>query len=150
MKRILALSLAGMALVLAACSGGATKKTWGGFDVSLASQKAGPDGFVAGVEIKNNTNKTQILQYNPPAKYTLVVTQGKNEVFRADYGALQKAELLNILPKAAQPHVVGWSYQDKTGKKVAPGSYQVQIYIHAVTTATKGEVSIGPVAVTVK
>lgn len=150
MKRILALILVGMTLMLAACSSGATKKTWGGLEVALGTNNPGPDGFVADAKITNNTSTTQLLQYNPPAKYTLVVTQGSKEIFRADYGSLKEPSLLNILPKASESHIVGWSYQDQTGKKVPPGKYQVQINIHALTTAAKGETSLGPISVTVK
>jgi len=149
MRRLLILVSLSL-LVLTGCTAKGGASNWGSLKVSLDGAQVQPSAWTARLEVENRTEKTQVIQYNGSAKYTVIVSKDGKEISKHSFSALSKPELLNILPGATQSHVLTWAYTDQAGQKVAPGKYQVKAELHAITTNAKGGPVVGPVDVEVK
>ncbi len=156
-----------LVLALTACGGGAGGGTaengpqFGELTVTMEKIEQTEKQWFGFLTITNPTQKNQVIEYFGPAKYTMVVTQGENEVLRMPFEPRDpnKSEVVNFSKGIEKKHPVVWTYVDNKGNKVQPGNYQVKVELHGRTAQVegqqvKGEVTegkvLGPFAVTVK
>lgn len=145
MKRILAPLF--LVFLLAACGrpGG-----FGNLKVTLSNPTVTEKQWYGFLEIANPTDQTQIVQYNPPNRYTMLVTRGGKEYYKGTFEPISKPDLNNILPGATQRFPVVWTFTDQTGKRVPPGTYQVKVVVNAAAVGAEKGITIGPFSVAVK
>lgn len=149
MKRFLVPVLLFM-LLITACSRAATPVKWGSLEVSLVREQTNPTHWTAVMEVRNPTNKTQLVHYNQAHKYTMYVLKDGKEILKAPFGAQTEPELLNVVEGTFAEHRVTWTYKDQDGNPVPKGKYQVKVSLNAETTGAKNGVTVGPVSVVVK
>lgn len=149
MKRILVTLLLSV-LVLSGCSSAGKLQPWGKLQVGLAKIEATDTQWTAQLVVKNPTKQVQLIQYQGPARYTLVVTQGEKEVLRTGFDSLEKPELLNLGGEVEKKHPVAWTYKDQEGNKLPAGTYQVKVELNAATPGADKAAVAGPVKVTIK
>lgn len=158
-----------LALLLPACAPNNAPKQdpeqWGNLRVTLEGAAQTEKQWSAKLAIKNPTDKMQVMQYQGPARYTMVVTRDEEEVLRQNFDALDpsKPEVLNLTAGVTKSHPVVWTYRNNAGQPVEPGTYQISVTLNAITTMPNpnpkaGEPAqqivqpktVGPVTVTVK
>lgn len=154
-----------LALILPACAAKKADPKWGNLEVTLENVQQTETQWSANLVIKNPTDKMQVLQYNHPAKYTMVIKRKgqTEELMRRGFDQVpqDKPEILNIAGGVTKAHPVVWTYLDEAGKKVEPGNYDITVELNAVTVDRVPEAGqpapkaferkvLGPVTVAVK
>jgi hypothetical protein len=151
-----------LALLLSACRGGAIKQSkWGPLEIGMENIQQDEKQWSANLVVKNPTGQMQVMHYVGPARYVLEITRGGNEVLVQGFDAKdpEKAETLNLAGGVTKNHIVVWTFRDKDGNRVEPGTYQARVHLNALTPVkTKaGQATqavqapvLGPFQITVK
>lgn len=145
MKRFLVPLL--LLVLLAACG---RSGEFGNLKVTLSKPTVSEKQWHGFLEITNPTDQTQIVQYNPPNRYTMIVTRGGKEYYKGAFQPISNPDLNNILPGATQRFPVVWTFTDQTGKRVPPGTYQIKVALNAAAQGADKGITIGPIRVAVK
>ncbi len=140
-----------LVLALTACGGGAGGGTaengpqFGELTVTMEKIEQTEKQWSGVLTVTNPTEKNQVIEYYGPAKYTMVVTQGENEILRQSFEPrdAQKQEIVNLAKGVAKKHIVVWTYRDTKGERVPAGKYQVKVELHAATAKTQGQKVVG-------
>lgn len=149
--------LLSLTLLLSACGGQDAK--WGHLEVTLEKVQQTEQQWTARLTVKNPTKQVQALEYNAPARYTMVIKKGEEEILTRPFDMREKesSEVLNLAAGTSKEHVVAWTFLDKEGNRVAPGTYEISVKLEAVTVTKAGSQvnlvqpkTVGPVKVTVK
>jgi len=149
-----------LSLLLSACGGGQGSK-WGNLQLTLEKVEQTDKQWSARMVLTNPTDKVQVIQYNAPARYTMIITQGDKEILNRpfDMRTKEEPEILNLSKGVAKDYVVAWTYLDADGNRVPPGTYEISVRLEAITVVQEaGQAQptvveprqVGPVKVTVK
>jgi len=158
MRRFLLPVLLMLTLLVTACGADQGPK-WGNLELTLEKVEQTDRQWTARMVLRNPTDKVQVIEYNAPARYTMIITKDGQEVLTRpfDVRTKQESEILNLAKGVAKEYVVAWTYLDAEGNRVPPGTYEISVRLEAVTVVQgAGQPTIfepktvGPVKVTVQ
>ncbi|MEW8979350.1 MAG: BsuPI-related putative proteinase inhibitor [Symbiobacterium sp.] len=123
-----------LVLLLTACSGRQNPQ-WGNLRLTLEEINQTDTQWSARLVLTNPTDKVQVIQYTEPYRYTMVVTQGDQEIYTRSFDKRDKEtpEILNLSAGVSKEYVVAWTYRDNEGNRVPPGTYNVSVRLEAIT-----------------
>ncbi|BAD41720.1 hypothetical protein [Symbiobacterium thermophilum] len=136
MRRVLfpVLVVLALALSLAGC-GRAQGPQWGNLNLTLEDVQQNENHWTARMVLSNPTDKVQVIEYTADARYTMIVTRNGQTVLEQPFDILRDGDprILNLSPGVSKEYVVAWTYRNKEGERVEPGTYEVSVRLDAVT-----------------
>lgn len=136
MRRVLFPVLVILALVVAlAGCGRAQGPEWGNLTLTLEKVQQTDNHWTARLVLSNPTDKVQVIEYTGSARYTLIVTRNGETVLEQPFDTLKDDDptILNLAPGVSKEYVVAWTYRNKDGERVEPGTYEISVRLDAVT-----------------